>query len=949
MKRPVGMILLAMSLTLLQSFAPSPAAAGNYDVRACIYEAPLHFDARWEQYGAGRVDVVHNCNTLPRGWFGIYQTRKGTPFANGEGAGFRWYAPAEASFVASRVLGKLRNANGIAAQFYATNPNGGYHSLDANTPHDGAERVMHMDFSSSPRSQVAMRLACLSNPPCSNRAGDVKAFLELRNITLTLRDSTPPAVTAGGDLFSGPPAQAIYRGNVGFSYTASDAGGGLQQPWAEINSTVVDLGSYYCGGAHAGFADRTQPCPSHETRHATFDTSRPPFAEGENRARICVRDYATAGTANVSCTAVRQFTVDNTAPSAPEALTVEGGEDWRVTNSFNLSWTNPADQTTPIVAAHYRLEDAGNGAVVQAERQVNGIGVKGLQGIRMPRVGAFRIRIWLRDAAGNTGAAAVRLLRLDDRPPGDVSPLPAQPWLSTADFPYRHGVTPAVAGGPSGVLGYAATLAADRPREPCPSGRCSPAEVRTDGFEDGVVEIEDLAHGSHWLTVAAVSGARLRSREAHSVLLRVDSEAPTTTLSGVPEGWSREPVKVAAKATDRASGMEPNPAQPGGPPLTMIQLEGQPVHSQVGADATLVIECEGVHRLKHWARDLAGNTNDGKRSASGRRHDPPGEATVRLDWSAPEIGFLAQDRQRPELIQARLRDELSGPGGGEISFRPSGSERPFTPLVTHLVDDRLEAHLPSDDLAEGAYEFQAVAWDRAGNVSQGSLREDGSAMVLQVPLKGPVAIIAAFARGSSARQVLKHGATTVVEGRLVDAEGTPLADAPVELVERFDRGARTEMKVTSLVSDAQGSFRARLRPGPSRRVSARYPGDRLLARTESAALRLVSRSQVGFAITPQVVRNRDVVLMRGRVQGRDAVVPAAGKLVAIQYLDPTRRRWRPAELVRTDRRGRFRHRYRFRTVTGPQRFIFRAVAPTEAGWPYRPARSGGKGVVVYPR
>jgi len=89
--------------------------------------------------------------------------------------------------------------------------------------------------------------------------------------------------------------------------------------------------------------------------------------------------------------------------------------------------------------------------------------------------------------------------------------------------------------------------------------------------------------------------------------------------------------------------------------------------------------------------------------------------------------------------------------------------------------------------------------------------------------------------------------------------------------------------------------------------------------------------------------------MRGRVLTRGARVPASGKLVALQYLDPARGQWRPVEVLRTNRRGRFAYEYRFRTIAYAQRIVFRAVALPEAGWPYRPARSVTRTVVVYPR
>jgi hypothetical protein len=71
---------------------------------------------------------------------------------------------------------------------------------------------------------------------------------------------------------------------------------------------------------------------------------------------------------------------------------------WTGFNSFNLTWTNPAD-LSGIVGAYYRLDSAPvsntNGTYVA------GIGINILTGITVSGNGAHVIYIWLVDAAGN--------------------------------------------------------------------------------------------------------------------------------------------------------------------------------------------------------------------------------------------------------------------------------------------------------------------------------------------------------------------------------------------------------------------------------------------------------------------------------------------------------------------------------------------------------------------
>ncbi|MFM8792664.1 MAG: hypothetical protein ACKOFX_09380, partial [Solirubrobacterales bacterium] len=74
----------------------------------------------------------------------------------------------------------------------------------------------------------------------------------------------------------------------------------------------------------------------------------------------------------------------------------------------------------------------------------------------------------------------------------------------------------------------------------------------------------------------------------------------------------------------------------------------------------------------------------------------------------------------------------------------------------------------------------------------------------------------------------------------------------------------------------------------------------------------------------------------------------SGKRVVVQYFDPSRRRWRPVEVLACDEAGRFRMEYRFTTITSPQRILFRALSLGEAAWPFRPTASKEVGVVVRP-
>ncbi len=315
---------------------------------------------------------------------------------------------------------------------------------------------------------------------------------------------------------------------------------------------------------------------------------------------------------------------------------------------------------------------------------------------------------------------------------------------------------------------------------------------------------------------------------------------------------------------------------------------------------------------------------------------------VRIDTVAPDVSFQDLDPADPELVTAAVTDSSSGLDHGRISIRRVGSER-FVPLSTTVADGTLRARVPSDDLAAGAYELRAEADDRAGNTGSTTSTTDGSAMVLTLPLKSPVTV--SLVRKSSRKSA---GARVRLVGRVRHRTGPGLSGAGLVLEQRFAAGSRSKMVRRPLRADGTGRFKLRLKSGPTRTVRVFYAGSRRNSRSASRRIRVAFRDHVAFRLTPDVLRNGGRVHMVGSVRGPGAIQPSRGKLVAIQYFDPGRSRWRPVEVLRASRSGRFRYRYRFRTISSAQRILFRAVSLPEAGWPYQGSTSAGRSVIVHP-
>ena len=154
-----------------------------------------------------------------------------------------------------------------------------------------------------------------------------------------------------------------------------------------------------------------------------------------------------------------------------------------------------------------------------------------------------------------------------------------------------------------------------------------------------------------------------------------------------------------------------------GAPFTAIRVDdGAPVVDD-GDSVSATVIAPGVHTVAFYARDAAGNVNDGA-DVNGRANAAPSTTTVRIDREPPAVVFAGSaDPEDPELIEARVSDALSGPdpSRGQIAVRAAGSDGPYEPLPTVGAGGTLLARWASDDYPVGEYEFRATGYDAAGN------------------------------------------------------------------------------------------------------------------------------------------------------------------------------------------------------------------------------------------
>lgn len=126
--------------------------------------------------------------------------------------------------------------------------------------------------------------------------------------------------------------------------------------------------------------------------------------------------------------------VDSQAPGAPIGLAASPA-GWSGTNSFTLTWTNPAD-ISGIAGAYYKIGTAPSSPTDGTFAA--GAGLNNLPGISVPSEGTHTLYLWLKDTAGNvqhTSAVTVTL-RYDGTAPAAPTGVTVSPatWTNINDF-----------------------------------------------------------------------------------------------------------------------------------------------------------------------------------------------------------------------------------------------------------------------------------------------------------------------------------------------------------------------------------------------------------------------------------------------------------------------------------------------------------------------------------
>src|SRR3954454_7775696 len=228
------------------------------------------------------------------------------------------------------------------------------------------------------------------------------AAMRIKDVQVHVHDDTPPTVSNGrGPLWT---SNGWLTGTSAVGFDASDGAG--------IRSASVLLDGHQVAGRSWG-CDATQraPCPQ-----GGFDANlaTPAWSDGPHTLALQAIDAGGNPT-----TITRTVRIDNTPPDAPQSLAVDGGEGWRSTNSFKLSWNVvPPKVGADVAGAEWDLCQTGGGKCTHGSK--DGARISSLSGLELPAPGEYTLKLWLRDEAGNQDprlAAPLVTLRYDDVSP----------------------------------------------------------------------------------------------------------------------------------------------------------------------------------------------------------------------------------------------------------------------------------------------------------------------------------------------------------------------------------------------------------------------------------------------------------------------------------------------------------------------------------------------------
>lgn len=783
------------------------------------------------------------------------------------------------------------------------------------------------------------------------------AYTSIWNLGFILRDEIAP--TAGGHT-GNLIVNDWNRGNKTGGTSSSDGQSGVKNLLAVVDSNPVGPGS----SAYAPTCSSNQivPCPTNPGAwNPTIATQA--LADGSHTLRYVATDNGN----NTASSTTYNFKVDNTQPDVPTNVQIPGLNGWNSANDFDLTWTNATEDAetatkSGIAAVKVDVDPAIAGPTnpaamtIAVGTTVGGVSAtrSSLSNLSVPGIGSYQLKLSVIDKAGNespvgdgsNGAVdGVFSIGYDPNPPAAPQGQ-ANGWISRAELAggYVQQWTVVHPQNAAPICGYAKSIT-PAPADPGTTMNLS-------GAVNSMVLPTNLTEGPHSVNLRSINCSCLASLTKESVDAPVDLTDPTGSITGVEDGqWYKDNQNVHLAGVDSLSGMAPSTTfVPDGAYLSYT-LNGGAEQLVAGGSGDFAVTGEGAKELSFAPVDFAGNKANAKVVRFG------------VDASDPTGGFNAPDPNRPTLLSAPVKDAVSGialatiqvhnhAGGDWITLPTSIADTAGNAVSGYPKDANVSARFPDTQLPIGTYKVRLTGVDRAGNTLSTSRRTDGSEMTLTNPMREAVVLSAGLSKAkrtcqkkkgvmcvkefrgkvvfSSTYQSLsvgfKRGA--VVQGFLTTSLQGRLARQPVEIYAKAKGKAEVLLGTTSTRFD--GSYVFKIMPGVSRTIRVYYPGTEL-REDASATVQLGTAAKLTMRISKRHARTGQTVTFFGKVRSFDGSIPAAGKIVALQFY--AGKKWRPAvAIAHTDSKGNFKVKYKFDGAKVKARIVFRVIAPTEDGW-----------------
>lgn len=799
--------------------------------------------------------------------------------------------------------------------------------------------------------------------------------LTIRNLAITFEDNSAPTLelrdaAAGEPIYDDdgdelPPVVGIpllpYEWNTGtreIRVRATDVGAGVKYIEFDTFHHSTTTGRKFsqaapsCGGSTYASVTIAFTCPL--AMLGTHAIKLPDAGiqwgmdQGRNIASVIAHDAA----GNDSEPLVFDFMLDNIRPIVKNLeVAPPPANRWHASPRIGLRWLNDGEQfeteaESGVVKAHFKVtsDDLGTSTFIQGdELGVAGTVIDSIPLIELPGAGRWNVAVTTLDKAGNSSKPSVAKVWVDPSVPDKPIIDPIQ-LLSAAQLTSGANATwspPANADAmPSGICSYA--VAVDQSAHTDPDHLVAATKL----FEklDSV-----LPGGSNYVHVQAISCAGVKS-EIADLKFEVDSLVPTASVTTPgPGGWYSPQFPFAASITG-----SPDPGT-----LISIVISGSPDAWSSAPTVTLGLP-DAASDVTLKVKDAAGN------ESLQLLH-------VKSDSNGPTINFEPIDPSHPTLISASGSDGHSGIHETSMRYRASGSGEWHSlgdvvrPAGGTAPSAKLSARFPDGDLPSGAYELRLHASDFAGNESFASAFADGSAAIVNLPLRAPSTLSAGFAVTVKSKRctgkgkkrkcqivaiknakgalresaLIEYGAGDSLNGKLTATSGAPIAGAELKIFEAIGGGSDKLLKV--LTTGPLGEYSYMVNAGPSRALKVRFAGNETNA-DASASARFLTKAKITLKLIRVKTEDGWRIDFSGRVLADGAAIPATGKAVRLQFR--SRSGWDEFPVLATDRIGKFKYSRNFNSTGRPIRYRFRALVPWSDGWIYESGMSAVKAATL---